>query len=45
MYFNNGNRYEGDWIDNKREEKEYFIGIMAIDMKVIGKMIKEKEQV
>ena len=25
-------------------EKEYYIGIMVIDMKVIGKMIKGKEK-
>ena len=28
----------------KRKEKEFVIGMMEIDMKVIGKMIKRKEK-
>ena len=28
----------------KDKEKEYFIGIMVIDMEGIGKMIKKKEK-
>ena len=39
MYWNNGDRYEGDWKNDERKGKEIFIGIMVIDMKVIGKMI------
>ena len=39
MYWNNGDRYEGDWKNEERKGKEIFIGIMVIDMKVIGKMI------
>ena len=43
-YYNNGDRYEGDF-RIKEKEKEYVIFIMVIDMKVIGEMIilKEKE--
>ena len=37
FYFNNGDIYEGDWKDDKMEGRE-------IDMKVIGKMEKEKEK-
>ena len=39
MYFNDGERYESDWKNDERKGKEIFIGIMVIDMKVIGKMI------
>ena len=28
----------------KNKEKVYFIGLMVINMKVIGKIIKEKEK-
>ena len=44
MYYNNGDRYEGDYKNGKREGKgiEYFMRV--IDMKEIGKMIKEKEK-
>ena len=61
MYWNNGDRYEGDWINDlpegkgiyfwkdggemvKKKEKELFIGMMAIDMKVIGEIIIEREK-
>ena len=39
--YNNG-RYEGQIINNKREGKGVFISLMAVNMKVIGKMILEK---
>ena len=43
MYWNNGDRYEGDWKNDERKGKEIFIGIMVIDMKIIGKMIIKME--
>ena len=36
--------YEGDWKDDKREGKRINIILMAIDMKVIIKIIKKKEK-
>ena len=44
MYYNNDDKYEGDWKNNKKEEKELYIIIMLINMKVILKMIIEKEK-
>ena len=39
MYWNDGGGCEGDWKNDERKGKEIFIGIMVIDMKVIGKMM------
>jgi len=35
--------YEGDWKMAKEKEKEYIIIIMVKDMKVIRKIVKEKD--
>ena len=44
-YFNSGNRYDGDLKNMiKKKEKEQFIFIMVIDMKVSLKMINIKER-
>ena len=31
MYLNNGDRYEGDWRNGKREQGELHIGMMVIE--------------
>ena len=47
-YYNDGERYEGDFRNDKKKVKEFIIIIKnllkVIDMKVIGEMIKQKEK-
>ena len=44
MYWDNGDRYEGEWKNEKKMEKELIIIAMVKDMKVIGSMVKGKEK-
>ena len=43
-YWNNGDRYDGEWKNGLYEGREFFIIIMVIDMKVNLNTIKEKEE-
>ena len=36
IYYNNGDTYEGKYINDKKEGKEYIIIMMVISMKGIG---------
>ena len=40
----NGERYVREWIKSKKEGKGYFILMIIVDMKVIGKMIKRRKR-
>ena len=42
--YRNGDEYEGKWKNNKYEGKGIFYYNDGIDMKVILKMVKEKEK-
>ena len=44
-YYSNRDRYEGNGGKEIKKEKEYIIILMVIDMKVTGRITKEKEMV
>ena len=44
IYYENGDRYEGDFKSDKREGKGIYFGLMGIGMKGNLKKIKEKEK-